>query len=91
MTEQVMNKIFIRWLCFIVATLAVAPVFAQTPPPTWATTCPRFGGCGSPPQHAQTPGPASNPGDTRAREQRHHAGTEIGQRSTEITQRSFVR
>ncbi|HZQ70150.1 MAG TPA: M48 family metallopeptidase, partial [Terriglobales bacterium] len=58
----------IRWLWVVVATLAVAPVFAQTPQPAWT---PAIAGpaAAALPQDAQAPGPASssqNSGNTQA-------------------------
>ena len=58
----------IRWLWVVVATLAVAPVFAQTPQPAWTAAIPGSAAAALP-QNAQAPGPASssqNSGNTQA-------------------------
>lgn len=90
MTEQAMNKISIRWLWVIVATLAVAPVFAQMRPAIWTTTSLGSAAAVALPQNAQTLGPASKP-QIPEQDFLTLRQTDAAQRSTQITQRIFVR
>jgi hypothetical protein len=53
-----MNEALIRWPWVVVATLAVAPVLAQTPQPVWMLTIPGPAAVALP-QDAQAPGAAS--------------------------------
>ena len=53
------NEALIRWLWVVVATLAVAPALAQTPPPVWRPTVSGPAAAAFP-QDAQAPGAASS-------------------------------
>lgn len=51
-------NVLTRWLWVVVATLAVAPLLAQTPQPAWRPTIP--GPAAALSQYAQASGPASS-------------------------------